>query len=303
VGSIEVFVKMVRKIVSKNEPSNFFGRALFIFVITIIITIYILLIFNQIQVRISKLQYWFLYGILGLLLSSIIVLLHPRFPHIKKLYIIWKKQIRMILEKRREERLERKIQKRKEKELKRKQKIEAKRKKRLEKQKIKEEKRKSKEDKKEKIITIRIKGPKGTFYFTLFLASIVIFLIGQFYGSNYFYASLIIRILALILMCLSLFGYRKIKKIEKFEKKRKKEKVPLIKELPKGLRIELGKYETDIDVLYKLIEQKGRIKLSAVSKYFGIDKKNIEEWATILEKHGLAKVYYPAVGGPELRKI
>ena len=92
------------------------------------------------------------------------------------------------------------------------------------------------------------------------------------------------------------------KKKEDEEGRKKIEKVPLVKELSRSLKIEIGKYETDIDVLYKIIERNGRIKLSAISSYFGIDQRKAEEWATILQEHDLAEIYYHPIGGPELRK-
>ena len=64
----------------------------------------------------------------------------------------------------------------------------------------------------------------------------------------------------------------------------------------------IGKYETDIDVLYKIIERIGRIKLSAIAKYFGVDQKKVEEWAQILHEHELVDIYYPPIGEPELRR-
>jgi len=90
------------------------------------------------------------------------------------------------------------------------------------------------------------------------------------------------------------------KKIQ--EEKPKKEKIPLAKELSKNLKIDIGKYETDIDVLYKIIERIGRIKLSAIAKYFGVDQKKVEEWAQILHEHELVDIYYPPIGEPELRR-
>ncbi|MEA2036374.1 MAG: hypothetical protein U9O94_02615, partial [Nanoarchaeota archaeon] len=100
---------------------------------------------------------------------------------------------------------------------------------------------------------------------------------------------------------------KKIKEAEKLklkeDKKKTKEKISVVKILPIDLKIKLGKYETDIDVLYKIIERSDRIKLSAISGYFGIDKTKAEQWIRILEEHDLAKLHYPTVGEPELRKI
>ena len=61
--------------------------------------------------------------------------------------------------------------------------------------------------------------------------------------------------------------------------------------------------ETDFDVLYKLVLQKSKMKISEVAKTFKIDKKKAEEWVTILDEHDLIKIHYPAMGEPEIRKI
>jgi len=96
-------------------------------------------------------------------------------------------------------------------------------------------------------------------------------------------------------MFLSLLGYKL--KLKKEKSLKKKEEVKL-----KGFRIEKGKYETDFDILYKLVQKKGSIKLSDIEKYFKINKKLAEEWCLIMENHGLLEFYYPPFGEPELRR-
>ncbi len=75
------------------------------------------------------------------------------------------------------------------------------------------------------------------------------------------------------------------------------------KESPKPRKIELGRYETHLDALYEMVEKRGKVKLSVIAQYFGVDRKKIEEWAAILEEHDLLKLHYPAIGEPELIKI
>lgn len=145
----------------------------------------------------------------------------------------------------------------------------------------------------------------GIFYFVLFLLSIILFFAALFYGN------MPTMVLALILMFLSLLAYGKLKKPgtrkitfqELFKMKPKKEASAKETNLSKIRKIELGRYETYFDALYKIVEKKGRVKLSVVAKYFGVDRKKVEEWASILEEHNLLKMHYPAVGEPELIKI
>ena len=75
------------------------------------------------------------------------------------------------------------------------------------------------------------------------------------------------------------------------------------KESPQPRKIELGRYETHLDALYEMVEKSGKVKLSVIAQYFGVDRKKIEDWAAILEEHDLLKLHYPAVGEPELIKI
>ena len=55
-------------------------------------------------------------------------------------------------------------------------------------------------------------------------------------------------------------------------------------------------------MLKRLVDEKGKIKLTDVSRYFGISKELAEEWGRILEEHGLVKLHYPAIGELELQK-
>ncbi len=61
-------------------------------------------------------------------------------------------------------------------------------------------------------------------------------------------------------------------------------------------------YETDIDLLYRILLDKNNIKLSEIMNDFGVSEKHALEWAKILEAHRLAKLKYPTFGEPELVK-
>lgn len=60
--------------------------------------------------------------------------------------------------------------------------------------------------------------------------------------------------------------------------------------------------ETQLDVLYDLLENYGLLKLSYIIKTFNIDKDEALEWCNILVEHGLAELSYPAFGEPILKK-
>jgi quinol-cytochrome oxidoreductase complex cytochrome b subunit len=172
------------------------------------------------------------------------------------------------------------------------------------------------EEKKVSAKTAKKQKNPGTLYFGLFLLSLILF-IGAIILNN-----LPAMILALALMALSLLGYQQLKKVrgltkpskklkqEKQAKPKKagfdffkKQKESIANEAKKLPKIELGKYETYFDTLYRIIEKKGKVKLSVLATYFGIAKKRVEEWATILEEHEMLTIYYPLIGDPEIRKV
>jgi len=79
------------------------------------------------------------------------------------------------------------------------------------------------------------------------------------------------------------------KKAEEEEKKL----IRKIKDLPEG-------YQTDIDILYKMLIEKKRLKMGEIASNFGITAAQAEEWARILEEYKLAKIHYPLFGDAEL---
>ena len=63
-----------------------------------------------------------------------------------------------------------------------------------------------------------------------------------------------------------------------------------------------GETKTPIDDLFELVMKDGRVKITDAAKKFGVFEARIEEWAKILEDHGLIEIHYSAMGKPELRK-
>ena len=60
--------------------------------------------------------------------------------------------------------------------------------------------------------------------------------------------------------------------------------------------------ETEFDILLKLIEEKGRLKLNEIEQRFSISKKLAEEWIQILADHDLVEIHYLPVGGVEVSR-
>jgi hypothetical protein len=155
-------------------------------------------------------------------------------------------------------------------------------------------------------------------YFFLFIVSFAAFI------ALYIYGNMPMMFFALFFMFMSLLGNRiSMKSKDKtktniflrfFKKKEPKDaekeadnpkdqkNQEPIKELPNDLKSKLGKYETDLDLIYKIVEEKGSIKISSLAKQLNVNSKKIEEWANILESYSILKVHYPAIGEPELIK-
>jgi hypothetical protein len=78
-----------------------------------------------------------------------------------------------------------------------------------------------------------------------------------------------------------------------------KENISVIK---KSIVAKSSKYKTDLDRLYELVNEKGKISLSDVVKGFNISIEMAEQWAKILEGHGMITLNYPPFGEVELCK-
>ena len=68
-----------------------------------------------------------------------------------------------------------------------------------------------------------------------------------------------------------------------------------------GQEVKLKKYQTELDLLLEMINEKKSIPMSDIEKMFSVSKDLAEEWGRILEEHNLIKVYYPALGDPLFR--
>jgi hypothetical protein len=56
--------------------------------------------------------------------------------------------------------------------------------------------------------------------------------------------------------------------------------------------------QTDLDVLYEILQKKKELGLSAISESFKIEKEIAMEWCKILESGDLATIDYPVFGEP-----
>jgi hypothetical protein len=173
----------------------------------------------------------------------------------------------------------------------------------LKKKKIEELKLKAKKEK----ILIKVELKKHPLFprvlIALFIFAITIILIlykkGKFSIENPVSAATLGLIVGLFMLYIlvNIYKVRKEKKI----KEEKKEEVVLAK-IKKEVVAKASKYETDVDKLYKLIEEVGCLTLTEISEGFGISKEQAEEWGKILESHDLIELNYPAIGELQLCK-
>lgn len=61
--------------------------------------------------------------------------------------------------------------------------------------------------------------------------------------------------------------------------------------------------QTDIDKLHSLVLKYNQVAISDAAKILKTDGKRIEELAGILNKYGIAELYYPSVGHAIVRQI
>lgn len=159
------------------------------------------------------------------------------------------------------------------------------------------------------IINKRVRG-KLIILGTIFLLSIVlstilitqdIFLV-PYWISSLKYASLsfyigasLIFFVVIVLFIIKLKQTLKKKKIT--YKIEETQHVADIKEAVKGAT---SQYETELDRLYAILIEKGRLTITEIAEGFGISKKEAEEWSKILKEQDLVDIHYPAVGDPEV---
>ncbi len=83
-----------------------------------------------------------------------------------------------------------------------------------------------------------------------------------------------------------------------FLKKRRKEKAkPVNMNVKKKTGTDV---DTDLDILYNLLKQKKRLKISVIAKTFKVNNEKALEWSRILENNDLVKIEHFAFSEPEV---
>ncbi len=160
--------------------------------------------------------------------------------------------------------------------------------------------KKEKKHIKEKSHNFEFKGIPKIFVVIVSLITVIMIILSVIMNNkNILYFSIILAVIVIILSILSRKNHKKVIQDKNIPKKQRKEN--LIAKMKLYARLTHGKYETDLDKLYKIIQKFKSIKFSEIEKVFNINNEKAEEWAKILEEHNLAQIHYPAFGEPELK--
>jgi preprotein translocase subunit SecG len=65
----------------------------------------------------------------------------------------------------------------------------------------------------------------------------------------------------------------------------------------------VGRALTDLDILYTILKEKKRLKLSTIVKTFKVTSEVALNWCKILEAGNLAVIDYPGIGEPEIKYV
>ncbi len=109
-------------------------------------------------------------------------------------------------------------------------------------------------------------------------------------GLNFSVLAFIIQ--WVILLVIVIFAYMK------FLKHRKEEEAKIVGFVVPQLK---SKAQTQLDIFYKLIQDKKSLSIGTVAKAFKIPKEKDLDWARILEEHELVTLEYPAFSDAEVK--
>jgi len=87
---------------------------------------------------------------------------------------------------------------------------------------------------------------------------------------------------------------------KKIETKKQELKLIELKRPEKKSDTQAKKVETEFDQFIKLVKEKKEVGLAEIEKKFNLTREKAEEWARLLESHGLVEIRYPAFGEPKL---
>jgi len=155
-----------------------------------------------------------------------------------------------------------------------------------------------------KVVERKVKvKPKLMLFVTFFVLAVISLLVLNSRGIISFSNPYVLLALGVVffasLVRVSLGFYRTHNAKSKIQEQLSKENINVIQ---KSIVAKSSKYKTDLDRLYELINENGKVTLSDVAKGFKISVEMAEEWARILGSHDLITINYPPFGEMELCK-
>lgn len=113
---------------------------------------------------------------------------------------------------------------------------------------------------------------------------------------NIYGISVIVIVLAIILIAL----------IQNKRKYKQKTKMGIVSNPSPEIEVAIKKLnpdETEIDLFLDYIKNKKSVLITTIAREFGFSIEKVEEFAKILEKNDLIKIYYPVFGPPSLKYL
>ena len=142
----------------------------------------------------------------------------------------------------------------------------------------------------------------GTLIYLILLQAQDLFLVPYWitlfkFASPLFYAGALLVLVAFS----ALVGFRIKKTLKRKKVVFQKEEEEHVQEIKTTLASFSGVYETDMDKLYALLQERKTLRVNEIARAFNISKEEAEEWGKIFKEQDLAEIYYPAVGDMEIR--
>jgi hypothetical protein len=145
--------------------------------------------------------------------------------------------------------------------------------------------------------------PRMMLFALLFIAAVVVALVLNSKGIISFtnpYVLMSMGALFLVsIVAVSYRFYKYHKSKSEIHDQLSKENIAVIK---RSIVAKSSKYKTDLDRLYELINEKGKVTLSDVMVGFNVSEEMAQRWAKILESHSMIIINYPPFGEVQLCK-
>ncbi len=153
---------------------------------------------------------------------------------------------------------------------------------------------------KKKMMTIAVLAV--VFLFLIFIFNALGLFLFPYWIKNLKYASpkFYLGAIALLIGITIIFVLRIRKTVEKKKVEYKLQEEEHVVAIKKELEAAPSAFQTDLDRLYQILVERGKISFNEITKAFNVTKEQAEEWGKILKEQDLVTIHYPPFGEPEL---